>query len=88
MSQTVVSSRGQVVLPKDLRDELHWKAGTKLTVERRPEGVLLKAVEEKKKFTVADWRGVLKYKGPRRTIEEMNAAIDKEFRRRHARGRY
>ena len=56
-------------------------------IEDRPEGVLLRPVETKKKFTIADLRGMLKYKGPARSIEEMNAAIEKEVRR-HARGRY
>ncbi len=88
MSQTIVSSRGQVVLPKAIRDKRHWKPGTKLTIEDRPEGVLLKPIEEKKKLTIGDLRGILKYKGPPRSIEEMNAAIEKEVRRRHARGRY
>jgi len=86
--QTKVSTRGQVVLPKAIRDKRRWKAGTRLTVEDRPDGVLLKPLEKKKKFTVADWRGMLKYKGPPHTIEEMNAAIEEEVRRRHARGRY
>jgi hypothetical protein len=51
-------------------------------------GVLLKPVDKKRKFTIDDLRGIVKYKGPPRSIEEMNAAIDEEFRRRHARGRY
>jgi hypothetical protein len=50
--------------------------------------VLLKPVDKKRKFTIDDLRGIVKYKGPPRSIEEMNAAIDEEFRRRHARGRY
>jgi AbrB family looped-hinge helix DNA binding protein len=88
MGETTISSKGQVVLPKAMREKRRWKAGTKLTVEERPEGLLLKPLERKKKFTIADWRGMLKYKGPTRTIEEMNAAIAEEARRRHARGRY
>lgn len=75
------------MLPKELREKRHWKPGTKLTIEERPEGVLLRRVEEKK-FTISDLRGFLKYRGPARSIEEMNAAIEKEVRRRHARGRY
>jgi len=88
MSQTTISTKGQVVLPKAIRDKRRWKAGTRLTVEDRPDGVLLKPVEKKKKFTIDDWAGILKYKGPPKTIEEMNAAIEQEVRRRHARGRY
>jgi len=44
-------------------------------IEDRPEGVLLKRVEERKKLTIGDLRGMLKYKGPPRSIEEMDAAI-------------
>ena len=88
MAETTISSKGQVVLPKALREKRRWKTGTKLTVEDRPEGLLLKAVDTRKKLTIDDWAGIVKYKGPTRTIEEMNAAIEKEVRRRHARGRY
>jgi AbrB family looped-hinge helix DNA binding protein len=86
--QTRISSKGQVVLPKALREKRRWKAGTRLTVEERPDGVLLKPVAKQKVHTIADWAGILKYKGPALTVEDMNAAIEKEFRRRHARGRY
>ena len=87
MSRTVISPRGQVVLPKAIRDKRRWTAGTKLTVEERPDGVLLKPVE-KKKLSVSDLRGIVKYKGPSRSIEEMNDTIDAEVRRRFARGLY
>ena len=86
--ETRISSKGQVVLPKALREKRRWKAGTRLTVEERGDGVLLRTVEKKKKLTIDDWAGILKYKGPTRTIEEMDAAIVEEVRRRHARGRY
>jgi len=86
--QTKISTKGQVVLPKAIREKRRWKVGTRLTVEERPEGVLLRQVEKKKKLSIDDWGSILKYKGPPHTIEEMNAAIVKEVRRRHARGRY
>jgi AbrB family looped-hinge helix DNA binding protein len=88
MSQTVVSSRGQVVLPKAVRDKRRWKAGTRLIVEDRPDGVLLKPAESGKKLTIDDWAGIIKYKGPALSVEDMNTAIDKEFKRRYARRRY
>ncbi|UYN94641.1 MAG: AbrB/MazE/SpoVT family DNA-binding domain-containing protein [Enhydrobacter sp.] len=86
--KTKLSTKGQVILPKAIRDECHWKPGTELSVERRADGVLLRPVAKKKRHTIADWAGVLKYKGPPHSIEEMNAAIVEEVRRRHARGRY
>ncbi|MBX4158727.1 AbrB/MazE/SpoVT family DNA-binding domain-containing protein, partial [Lactiplantibacillus plantarum] len=39
---TVMSTKGQVILPKPLRDHLRWPAGTRLTVEDTAEGVLLR----------------------------------------------
>lgn len=88
MKQTIVSTKGQVVLPKAIREKRRWTAGTHLVVEERPEGVLLRSAGDKKKYTVDDLASVLKYRGPSRSVEEMNAAIEGEFKRRHARGRY
>jgi AbrB family looped-hinge helix DNA binding protein len=86
--ETKVSSKGQVVLPKAIRDRHAWTDGTRLIVEDRPDCVVLRRVEEKKKLTIDDWVGIVKYKGPPKSVEEMNAAIEEEFKARHARGRY
>jgi AbrB family looped-hinge helix DNA binding protein len=86
--ETTMSTKGQVVLPKAIRDRHAWKGGTRLIVEDRPDGVLLKPVEEEKKLTIDDWAGIVKYKGAPKSVEEMNAAIEEEFKARHARGRY
>jgi AbrB family looped-hinge helix DNA binding protein len=42
MTEITVSSKGQVVLPKELRDKYGWKAGTKLTVSERSGEVALR----------------------------------------------
>ncbi len=39
---TTVSTKGQVILPKPIRQLRHWDAGTRLIVENTPDGVLLK----------------------------------------------
>lgn len=86
--KTRISTKGQVILPKALRDRLHWKPGMELDIEARPEGILLKLNHSKKKGSILDLGGILKYDGPAKTIEEMNQGIIDEVRRRHARGRY
>ena len=86
--KTRISTKGQVILPKALRDKRHWKPGMELDIEERPEGVLLKAKTGRKKGSILDLAGIIKYDGPRRSIEEMDAGIIAEVRRRHARGRY
>lgn len=39
---TTVSTKGQVILPSAIRQRREWRAGTRLTVEDTPAGVLLK----------------------------------------------
>lgn len=85
---TTVSTKGQVILPKAIRTRRRWEAGTKLIVEDTPQGVLLKPAPLFKPTRPEDVFGMLKYKGPPRTIEEMDASIVAEVKRRHARGRY
>jgi len=85
---TTVSTKGQVILPKAIRERRQWRAGTRLLVEETPDGVLLKPAPLFPPTRPEDVFGMLKYSGPPKTIEEMDAAIDAEIKRRHARGRY
>lgn len=85
---TTVSTKGQVILPKAIRERRRWAAGTRLVVEETSDGVLLKNAPIFAPSRPEDVRGMLAYKGKPKTIEEMNAGIEAEVRRRHARGRY
>lgn len=85
---TRVSTKGQVILPKAIRQRRNWGPGTRLIVEETPEGVLLKPAPLFAPTRPEDVAGMLKYSGPPKTLEEMDAAITAEVKRRHARGRY
>jgi AbrB family looped-hinge helix DNA binding protein len=80
-----LSTKGQVVLPKSIRKSRHWEAGAALTIEETPEGVLLKEAPLFPPTRVEDVFGMLDYSGPAKTVEEMDAAVDAEAKRRHAR---
>jgi AbrB family looped-hinge helix DNA binding protein len=77
--QTRLSAKGQVVIPKDLRDRLRWTQGEPLEVIETPDGVLLKRLKPGKKLTakeaLAKIRALVKYDGPPVTIEQMNETI-------------
>ena len=90
MPTTTLSTKGQVILPKPVRDARNWGPGTRLTVEEVPEGVLLRAVETRffPATTIDEVFGKLKHKGPPVTIEEMDAAVAAEIADRSKRGRY
>lgn len=85
---TKVSTKGQVILPKAIRDQRRWGPGTMLEVELTDQGVLLKVVPAFPPTRSEDVFGMLRYEGPPKTIEDMNAAILREAKRRHARDRY
>jgi AbrB family looped-hinge helix DNA binding protein len=88
--RTRVSTKGQVILPKAVRDRHGWTAGTVLEIEDGPGGVTLKVPPKAATRQLDEVAGMLKkfYSGPPKTIEEMNAGIEAEVLRRHARGRY
>ena len=85
---TTVSTKGQVILPAAIRQRREWGAGTRLVVEETAEGVLLKSAPIFPPTRPEDVYGSIPYDGPPKTIEEMDAGVMEEVRRRHARGRY
>ncbi|HEX4111166.1 MAG TPA: AbrB/MazE/SpoVT family DNA-binding domain-containing protein [Stellaceae bacterium] len=86
--RTTLSTKGQVILPKAIREQRQWKAGTSLTVEDTAEGVLLKAAPIFPPTRPEDVFGMLRYKGAPKSVEQMDAGIAAEVKRRHARHRY
>ena len=81
---TTVSTKGQVILPKAIRQTLGWQAGTRLVVENRPEGVLLKPESVFAETRPEDVFGCLAYDGPPKSVADMQAGVLAEARRRHA----
>jgi AbrB family looped-hinge helix DNA binding protein len=71
-----LSSKGQVVIPKEIRDELHWEAGTELTLVSNASGVTLKAVPKKTGRNMADLIGMLKHDGPPLSTEALCQPVD------------
>ena len=67
MLETTLSSKGQVVIPKELRDARKWHVGMALTVEEVPQGLLIRPAR-KPLFpltTIEDVMGCVKYAGPK-----------------------
>jgi AbrB family looped-hinge helix DNA binding protein len=85
---TIVSTKGQVILPKAIREQRHWEAGTRLMVEDTADGVLLKAAPVFAPSRPEDVFASLAFRGPAKTLNEMDAGIAAEAKRRHVRNRY
>ena len=89
METTKLSAKGQVVLPKRVRDAHGWKPGVEFIVETTPAGVLLRPKSGKRTGRIADLAGMLKRPGRKPvSLEAMDAAVADAAKSRHARGRY
>lgn len=85
--EITVSSKGQIVIPKDVRDALDLKAGEKLVLERVGRRLILEApAAPRERISYEEFRRrVPKYEGPPATIAEMDAAVDRMFAERERR---
>jgi AbrB family looped-hinge helix DNA binding protein len=88
MATTRLSSKGQIILPKAVRNSHHWAPGTDFSVEDTGDGVLLRPLKTAQPTRLDDVVGCLRVKGRARTIKEMDAAVGREVRARRDRGRY
>jgi AbrB family looped-hinge helix DNA binding protein len=85
METTKLSSKGQVVLPKSVREAHGWAPGTEFTIESTPDGVTLRARSPFPRTKLDEVVGSAGYNGPAKTLGEMEAgirsAVGKRFRR-------
>jgi len=82
---TVLSTKGQVILPKAIRDQRQWNAGTRLLVENTEDGILLRPAPAFPLSQPAEVFGCLPAKGKPKTLEEMKDGILNEAKRRYVR---
>jgi AbrB family looped-hinge helix DNA binding protein len=89
MLTTRVSSKGQIILPKSIRDARGWGPATKIVVENGPAGVLLRPALRPPATTLAEVAGCLKPKHKSSlSAARIETAIQREVKERRARGRY
>lgn len=81
MTTTRLSTKGQLILPKELRERHQWKAGTQFEILEHGDAVMLRPVERLPETTLDELAGCTGYEGPPRSLEEMDAAIEREARK-------
>jgi AbrB family looped-hinge helix DNA binding protein len=86
METTRLSSKGQVILPKSIRSAHHWEPGVEFMVEDTADGVLLRPVKSFQATRLEDVVACTGYKGPAKSVEDMDAAIAAGAKAQHDRG--
>jgi AbrB family looped-hinge helix DNA binding protein len=84
---TRLSTKGQVVLPLEIRTARSWGSGTEFAVEETLDGVLLRPIRPGPSATLDMVVGALHRKGRAKTLAQMDAGVQREVRRRHKLGR-
>lgn len=85
MATTRLSTKGQVILPKSIREQGRWEPGTEFEVTARDGGVFLAPKSRRKRYTIDDLIGCLPYDGPPKTLEDMQRGIDQALAERWTR---
>ena len=75
MEKTRLSNKGQVVIPKAIRTLYGWESGLEFLIVHGRDGITLKPLNPFAETTIDDVIGCVGYNGPRRSLQEMEAAI-------------
>lgn len=76
-----LSTKGQLVVPKEIRERHGWSAGRELVFEDLGDKVVLREAHDVPETLLEDLIGCTGYRGPARTLEEMEAGIARGARR-------
>ena len=80
METTKLSSKGQIIIPKWLRDAYRWEAGLEFIVINTGDGLFLKPSRPFEPTVLEEVAGSLPYAGPPRTVEEMDDDLGQGIR--------
>jgi AbrB family looped-hinge helix DNA binding protein len=75
MPQTILSSKGQIIIPKPICNAHHWKPGQQFEVIESGDGILLKAFDPFPATTLAEVTACLHYQGETKSLTDMEEAI-------------
>ena len=81
METATLSSKGQIVIPKPIRDAHRWKAGTRLVVEDSAEGILIRPAHSFPGTELLQGLGCAGYKGTVIPFDKMNSKVDQAIRK-------
>ncbi len=77
-----LSTKGQLIIPKPIRERHGWLPGSELALEDRGDAVIVRSARPGPETTLEELVGCAGYRGPARSVEEMEAAIARAARAR------
>ncbi len=75
-SHVKLSSKGQIVIPKKIRDSLHWDTGVELILVASESGVILQTRKKNIKKDIGSLRGMLETPNISLSTKELCQPVD------------
>jgi AbrB family looped-hinge helix DNA binding protein len=85
MATLRLSTKGQIVIPNDIRTRHQWQPGTELIIEDLGDALVLRAASPFPPTRLEEGLGCAAYRGPAKSVDEMDAAVGEALRREWAR---
>ena len=82
--ETTLSSKGQIVIPLQIRNLHGWRPGASFTIIDNEDSLILQPVQTKTTTKLEDVIGCAGYQGKKKSQSEMDAGILEEAKRRVA----
>ncbi|HEV3456316.1 MAG TPA: AbrB/MazE/SpoVT family DNA-binding domain-containing protein [Thermoanaerobaculia bacterium] len=80
--RTRLSTKGQLIIPKAIRERHGWSPGSELALEDRGDAVLIRSARPEPETTFEELVGCTGYRGPARSLGDMEHAIARGARER------
>jgi len=86
METSTLSSKGQIIIPKPVRDAHHWRPGTEFVVEPFADGILLRPRKPFPATQLEAGLGCAGYSGPAKDLAELKQGLLEAVRRQWQKG--
>jgi len=80
--QTTLSSKGQIVIPRQIRQKHGWESGVLFTIIDKDNTLIFQPVNTKTPTKLEDVIGCVGYHGKKKSQSQMDAGIVEEAKRR------
>ncbi len=79
--ETTLSSKGQIVIPRLIRQRHGWRPGATFTIVDEGNTLVLKPTSSRQTTSLEDVIGCAGYSGPSKSLAEMDAGIVEEAKK-------
>ena len=82
--ETTLSSKGQIVIPRQIRQRHGWRPGVTFTIVDEGDALVLKPATTRRTTSLEEVIGCAGYTGPKKSLADMDAGVMEEAKKQAA----